>query len=202
MQLTSYQERRTRLINELGEAMAIIPAATHKTRSHDTEYPFRQNSHYKYLTGLNEANACLVLCPNHPEWNTVLFVLDKNPDMEMWMGKRLGVEKAKFITEVDQCFSIDQFDEVLPDILAHHHTVTLDLADIAQIERVQKAMKRIPKALRKKELGPRRFESLDPIIGRLRLHKDQNEIQFMKKAAHLSDRAHRAAMAFCSPGKK
>ena len=52
-----FKKRRNLLLDQLNDGIALIPSAEYKTRSHDTEYPFRQDSNFKYLTGFLEPGA-------------------------------------------------------------------------------------------------------------------------------------------------
>src|SRR4029453_13241284 len=57
-----YAERRQRVRDAMGpEAVAILLGARHVTRSRDTDYPFRQDSDFWYLTGFDHPNAVAVL---------------------------------------------------------------------------------------------------------------------------------------------
>ena len=61
---SEFAARRKRLMSEMApNSVAIIPAAREVTRSRDTEYPFRQNSDFFYLTGFQEPDGVLLLLP-------------------------------------------------------------------------------------------------------------------------------------------
>ena len=47
-----YSKRRKKLAKKLrANSLALVCAAVPKVRSNDTEYPYRQNSNFYYLTG-------------------------------------------------------------------------------------------------------------------------------------------------------
>ena len=96
MESTNYKNRRIATISKLKDGIAILPAATHMTRSNDTEFDFRQNSNFKYLTGCSEPDTILVLTP-HGKKKDHLFVRPNDRMAEIWAGRRLGVEKSKDI---------------------------------------------------------------------------------------------------------
>jgi len=75
-------------------SVAILPAAREATRSNDTEYRFRQDSDFYYLTGFNEPDAIAVVTPSRDERYT-LFVRPRDREKETWTGRRAGVEGAK-----------------------------------------------------------------------------------------------------------
>jgi hypothetical protein len=49
--------RRERFIEQLGDGVAILPAGTVRLRSRSTEYRFRQDADFFYLTGYDEPDA-------------------------------------------------------------------------------------------------------------------------------------------------
>lgn len=201
MELTSYRERRAKLLEKMHGGVAIIESAPHQTRSHDTEFPYRQDSNFKYLVGFEEPEAKLVILSHQKERQAVLFVRPKDPKAEVWSGRRLGVESAKEILDVDEVYSIDEFDQKLDELLLGHDTVYLDLFNRPKlVKKVLSHISTLGYKNRKKIATPQKLGNIVPIVGSLRLIKDQNEIAFMRKAAAITTKAHKAAMAFTKPG--
>ncbi|HEX9425123.1 MAG TPA: aminopeptidase P N-terminal domain-containing protein, partial [Pyrinomonadaceae bacterium] len=98
------------------KSVAIIPAAREATRSNDTQYRFRQDSDFYYLTGFEEPEAIAVIAPAHEQKYT-LFVRPRDPEQEIWVGRRAGVAGAKSEFGADESFPIAEFEEKLQDIL-------------------------------------------------------------------------------------
>src|SRR5258707_15295200 len=71
-------------------SIAIIPAAREAVRSHDTNYRYRQNSDFFYLTGFEEPDAIAIIAPSG-EKKFTLFVWPRDPEREIWDGYRAGV---------------------------------------------------------------------------------------------------------------
>lgn len=91
-----YQNRRQALLAKMAPgSAAIIFAAPEATRSADSEYPYRQNSDFSYLTGFNEPEAVLILVKSDETHNhSVLFNRVRDLTAEIWFGRRLGQEAA------------------------------------------------------------------------------------------------------------
>ena len=136
-----FTRRRKKLMAMMDRhSIAIIPGAREVTRSRDTEYPFRQNSDLFYLTGFEEPDSVLVLVPGRRQGQVVLFCRERDPEMELWNGYRLGPEGAAAYLGVDvgaedlvqdrRCVAVlsiglqhphERLDAVLPlDDLDHH----------------------------------------------------------------------------------
>ena len=112
-----FSRRRNKLSNHIKDGIAIIPSGTLKQRSNDTEYSFRQNSNFYYLSGFKEANSVLVIINKGEGCKTRLYLDKKDPQMELWTGIRLGKDKAPEILGVDEAFDINQFEEDLEDLI-------------------------------------------------------------------------------------
>ena len=85
------------------KSVAIIPAAREATRSNDTQYRFRQDSDFYYLTGFEEPESIAVVAPGRAQKYT-LFVRPRDPEQEIWVGRRAGVEGAKSEFGADESF--------------------------------------------------------------------------------------------------
>src|SRR5688500_20122181 len=104
--------------SQLGEFMrrmqprsvAIIPAAREATRSNDTNYRFRQDSDFFYLTGFEEPDAIAVIKPGETH-EYALFGRPREPEREIWDGRRAGVEGAKCEVGAQEALWIAKCDE-------------------------------------------------------------------------------------------
>ncbi len=181
-------------------SIAIIPAAHEATRSYDTEYKFRQDSDFWYLTGFPEPDAIAVIDPKAKKPFT-LYVRPRDPLMETWYGRRQGVDGAVKNFGADKAVSIDKFGGDLAKLLDGHDNLYYRFA--------------LDKSLDQKILGylsnqrERRLKSaypphtiIDPtlIIGDMRLHKNDKEIELMQTAATIAGEAHILAMKKVKPG--
>ncbi|EQC49798.1 aminopeptidase P N-terminal domain-containing protein [Bacteriovorax sp. DB6_IX] len=120
MQSTDFANRRERLFEKMDNGIAVIASNTFMTRSNDTEFPFRQNSNFRYLTGINEPDSVLVLSKKDSQTKTYIFIRPNNELEEMWMGKRLGLEKAKDLLGADEAFAIEDFEKIMEGLLPGH----------------------------------------------------------------------------------
>jgi Xaa-Pro aminopeptidase len=74
-----YAARRRRIMERLGTGALVLGGGELKTRSNDTEFRFRPDSDFYYLTGLAEPGSVLVLRPGH-ERPFTLFVRPRVAD--------------------------------------------------------------------------------------------------------------------------
>jgi len=70
-----YKKRRKKLFKKLkNNSIALVSSSLQKTRSNDTEYPYRQNSNFYYISGFKEDNSALVFIKTKTKSKTILFV--------------------------------------------------------------------------------------------------------------------------------
>lgn len=201
-----FAARRSRLLSIMpANAIAIVPSAQEVTRSNDTEYPFRQNSDFFYLTGFNEPDCFLVLsnkgeAQSQQKFST-LFLRPKDEFAEVWHGRRLGIDAAPNALMIDEAFAIDDIDEYLPALIDGHDFLYYSLGDSPYADDiVQEAMSLCKNAPKQSKKAPASIVDVSNILHKMRQVKSAYEIALMQKSAQISCEAHKAAMRFCKPG--
>ena len=112
---SEYKRRRQRLMGLMAPgSVAVIPGATQQFRNRDTEYVFRQDSDFYYLTGFSEPDAVLVLAPGRTHGEAIVFCRERDARAELYNGERIGPERAAERLNVDDGFPIDDLEEILP----------------------------------------------------------------------------------------
>lgn len=202
MKNSPFKNRRKKILDEMRNGVALIPSASTQMRSNDTEFPFRQESNFYYLSGFDEPDCLLLLCKTEKQSKTVLFLRERNPEMEMWVGKRLGVKDACNALDVDEAYDILKLEEEVSKILEGYDTLYLDtFADNAYVQTVKRASNALFHT-RNIDISPRNFMHLNTLVEKERLIKEEYEVKQIKKAMHITAQAHHAAMAIAKPGMK
>ncbi len=183
-------------------SVAIIPGAREAVRSNDTQYRFRQDSDFYYLTGFEEPEAIAVIAPGRPEKYT-LFVRPRDPEQEIWVGRRAGVEGAKSEFGANQAYPIAEFDDRLQDILDGAEKLYYRLG--VQTDLDQKIIRQISemRAINRRPIhAPRTIIDPATIVHEMRVLKSAGEIELMQRAADIAAEAHVEAMKAVRPGMK
>ena len=119
-----FAQRRKQLMQLMGSSgVAILPAAPMRLRNRDSEYHYRPDSDFFYLTGFPEPEAVAVLIPGRKHGEYVLFCRERNPDTETWTGRMAGQEGAVSDYGADDSFPIDDIDDILPGMLENKQRV-------------------------------------------------------------------------------
>ena len=198
-----FTRRRKKLMSMMDKnSIAVIPGAREVTRSRDTEYPFRQNSDLFYLTGFEEPDAVLVLLPGRRQGQVILFCRERDPDMELWNGYRLGPEGATAYLGLDDAFPIEDLDEILPGLIEGTNRIYYSMGhDDHFDQRVMGWVNQIRRLARSGAAPPADFTDLAFLLHEQRLIKSAAELRVMRKAGEISAEAHIRAMRECRAGR-
>lgn len=187
-----YRQRRDILAKQLPKkSVTILLSAQPKRRSNDTEYPYRQDSNFYYLTGFKEDNAALVFVKKNKSVKTILFVQKKDPTMELWNGVRLGKKEAKELFDVDKVYVSSSLEEKLSEFLENKQRV---LYDFDSDNEVLMSIKSLGKKCKI-------HQDVAPFVYKMRLLKSPSEIALIQKAIDITKKAHHRVMKMSKSGK-
>ena len=198
-----FARRRRQLMRIMGrDAIAIVPGAPVRQRNNDVEYPYRQDSDFFYLTGFNEPESVAVLMPGREHAEYVLFVRDRDPEREIWDGKRAGTEGAMREYGAQDAFPIADIDEILPGLMENRERVFYAMGTHPEFDqRVVGWLNSLRAQARHGRHPPQEFVALDHVLHDLRLYKSRAEVGLMREAARIAAGAHLRAMRRCRPGR-
>ena len=182
IQKSEFKARRERLLAKMdANSVAIIPAASEVTRSRDTEYAFRQDSDFFYLTGFNEPDAVLVLC-NNSDTPSTLFCLDKDKLAEIWHGRRIGFEKAKNEYLFDETYALSELTEQLLDLVNGQQILFYAQGAYPSFDtKVFTLLNTLRSAPKKGYQAPSTIKDVRGLIHEMRLFKSPSEVNIMRR---------------------
>jgi len=186
IQEEEYFQRRAKLVSSMKKnSFAVLFSSMPQTRSNDTEYPYRQNSNFYYLTGFKEDNATLVIIKKKKSYKSCLFVQKKDKTLELWTGKRVGKKKAKKLFNVNDVFLSDEYHEKLLEYIKESQNIYFDFS--MSDERVDN--------LRVKAKSLSVHKNVAYLLGKQRLIKSNAEVSLIKQALLITQEAHHYAMS-------
>ncbi|MGA0838415.1 MAG: Xaa-Pro aminopeptidase [Pseudomonadales bacterium] len=200
--LREYRQRRAELMRLMAPgSVALVPAAGIRLRNRDTEYLFRQDSDFFYLTGFNEPDALLVLAPGRVHGEVVLFCRERDARGELYDGERCGPERAVERLKVDDAFPVGDLEDILPGMLEGRERIYMTLGEYPELD--NKVLHWV-NSIRAREAGgarsPGEFVALKHLLHEQRLIKSPAELRIMREAAAITVAAHCRAMRACQPG--
>jgi Xaa-Pro aminopeptidase len=188
-----YAQRRASVAAQLGAGgIAIVPTAPERQRNRDSDFLYRHDSYFYYLTGFTEPNATLVITA---DGEATLFCQPKDLEREIWDGIRLGPDAAPAALGVDKAFSSAELAAQMPKLLENRSTVWYPFATHAGLEgRVDGWLQSVRARVRFGALCPDLQRDLCSVLDEMRLVKDAHEQDIMRRASQISARAHVRAM--------
>lgn len=186
-----------------GGGAAVVVTGREVMRNRDSDYPYRADSYFHYLSGFPEPEAVIVIVAGASEGEdeSILFCRAKNEERETWDGFRFGPQAAAERFGFDRAFAVDALDEEMPRLLADRPSLWYPLgADEAFDARVRRWLSAVRAQARAGVVAPVRAFDLHAVLDEMRLFKDESEIETMRRAARISAAAHVRAMRAARPG--
>ncbi len=196
-----YRARQHQLLAQMKHnSVALIPAAKEITRSRDTEFPFRQDSDFFYLTGFNEPDAMLVLVKGE-EQKSILYCRAKDKTAEIWHGRRMGADAAKEQLPIDDAYTLAELDQGLIDAVNQKTTLYYGQGVYKDVDdQVFALLNTLRGAPKKGYRAPEVIRDIRTLVHEMRLFKSPAEQEIMRQAGKISADAHKRAMRFAKAG--
>ncbi|MBL7844897.1 MAG: aminopeptidase P family protein [Cyclobacteriaceae bacterium] len=202
-----FTNNRKRLIKALKPgSVAVFNANDIMPTNADGTMRFRQNSDLFYLTGVDQEESILVICPDYPDkkLREVLFLRETNEQIATWEGHKLTKAEAREVTGIETILWTSDFHRVFNTmmVMGGVENVYLNTNEHYRAEvRVESRDSRFIKAC--KERYPlHKYERVAPIMSALRAIKSKYEIEQMQKACDITEKAFRRVLKFVKPGVK
>ena len=197
-----FATRRADFMAAIGtNAVAVVRSLPERLRNGDAYHPFRQESDVVYLSGFVEPDTTLVLRPGAETERIVMFVRPRDPELETWDGRRVGIEGAKERYGADAAYPASELPAKLGELIANFDELHFALGLDDEMDRlVTSAIARLRKSEKKGKRPPRAV--IDPRVAlhELRLFKRPEELAALRRAAEISSEAHVLAMKTGKPG--
>ena len=192
---TVYQKRRAaiaRALKAAGGGIALLPGAPEAPRNRDSDFPYRHDSYFYYLTGFSEPDSWLVM---EASGKSTLFCRPKDLEREIWDGIRLGPKAAPASLAIDEAFSVAALDEKMPALLSNQQAVWFPFATHKGLEsQVDGWLNQVRARVRFGAECPQSQHDLCRLLDEMRLMKDSHEIAILRRAGQISAGAHVRAM--------
>jgi Xaa-Pro aminopeptidase len=200
-------QNRKKLVAQLKpNAVVVVNANDIMPTNSDGTMRFRQNSDLFYLTGVDQEETILLLCPNFPDekYREVLFVKETSELIAIWEGHKLTKEEACAVSGIRSVMWLSEFNRFFNTVMLMGDTefVYLNTNDHyrAAVE-VESREARFVKWCKEK-FPLHNYQRLAPIMHRLRSVKSAHEIESLQKACDITELGFRRVLKFVKPGVK
>ena len=198
---TQFVRRRHELASAIKFGIAVIPTAAERIRNKDAHFPYRFDSYFHYLTGFNEPESVVVVIGGKPS-RSILFCRAKHEEREIWDGFRYGPEEAKTQFNFDDTFAIDEIDKILPQLIENRDAIFTPIGIESNWDnKMMGWLNKTRSRAREGVTAPASLIDVREILDEMRLIKDPDELNIMRRAAKISAEAHVNAMLATRPEK-
>ena len=185
----------------LPNSIAVVHSNDVFPSNADALMPFKQNTDFYYLTGIDQEESVLILFPDAKEERNreILFVLETNEHLAIWEGEKLSKEKATTLSGIQRVEWVDSFDTVLQQMAHLAENIYMTSNDHPRnAAKVQTRNDRlIPEY--KERFPLHQFKALAPLIHKLRATKHPLEVEKIQHACDITEKGFRRVLGFIKP---
>ena len=186
----------------LPKSLAVFHSNDIMPTNADGTMRFRQNNDLLYLTGIDQEETVLVLCPDFPneQMREILFLRKTNEHIAVWEGHKFTQEEAYQLSGIKNIQWVENFEGVLNTLAALSDNIYLNTnehlrADIQVESRDARFIKYC------KERYPlHHYHRAAPVMHQLRAVKEAEEIDQLQIACDITENAFRRILRFVKPG--
>jgi Xaa-Pro aminopeptidase len=184
-------------------SLAVFVSAELMPRNGDQFFPFRQQSDFFYLTGIDKPDCSLILfpdCPN-PALREVLFMTQPDEQRIIWEGRGLTLDQARIASGIEKILPYNQFTAVLQEVMNYAGEAYLNSNEYIKFQSdTETNNQRFTRRLLKK-YPLHTFNRAAPILEKLRTIKSSEEIELLEKAAGITAKAFNRVLKASRPGR-
>jgi Xaa-Pro aminopeptidase len=169
--------------------------------SADSTIPFNQHRDIFYLSGVDQEDSILLLCPNAPyeELREILFLKETNDHIKVWEGEKLTKEKAKEVTGIKTIKWLQDFHKTLFEIMTYVDVIYINTnehyrATIATETREARFVK-----WWKETYPAHQVARSQPILQKIRSIKEPEELALIQTACDITEKGFRRVLNFIKP---
>ena len=170
--------------------------------SADGTFPFKQQTDIFYLSGIDQEETLLVLCPDAAEekQREILFVRETNEQIAFWEGHKYTKEQVRDISGIPTVHWISELDAILRPLVVQSENIYLNSNEHLRAAVIVETRDiRFLKWCRQ-HFPLHHYERLAPIMQDLRAVKSPQEIDLIKEACALTEKAFRRVLGFIRLG--
>ncbi len=184
------------------KSIAVFNANDVMPTNADGAFPFVQQTDLFYLTGIDQEETMLLICPDalEKEKQEILFIQETNQDIAVWQGERYSKARAAELSGIKTIYWTREFPQVFKQLLADCETIYLNTNEHPRAD--SKVETRDARFLKwcQGTYPLHHYERLSPILHHLRAIKSDTEIQLIRHACRITEKAFQRVLSFVRPG--
>ena len=198
-----FTKHRQRFMAKLKpNSIAVFNANDIYPISADSTLPFEQHRDLFYLTGIDQEETILILCPDakDPKHREMVFVRETNAHIAVWEGHKLTKSEAAAVTGIDHVQWTTDFEASFLELAKQAENIYINTNEHyrAKVETQTREDRFIEWC--KQQFPKKNYEKSNFILQRLRGVKDPEEIAHIQQACDITEKGFRRILGFVKPG--
>ncbi len=169
--------------------------------SADSSMPFQQHRDILYLSGVDQEESILVLCPNAPykHLREMLFLKETSEHIAIWEGEKLTKERAFEVSGIKSVYWLTEFDKILNELMTYTDTMYINTNEHyrAAVETETREARFVKNW--KEKYPAHQVAKSNPILQRLRSIKEKEELEQIQAACNITEKGFRRVLSFVKP---
>ncbi len=198
-----FVRNRQRFFKQLkANSIAVFNSNDFMPTSADGSHPFVQQTDTFYLSGIDQEETVLVICPDAPDekQKEILFIKETNEQIATWEGQKYTKEQAQDISGIKTIHWTSELYTILRTLVVQSENIYLNTNEhLRAAVTVETRDMRFVRWCRQ-AFPLHNYERLAPIMNDLRAVKSSLEIELIKEVCDITEKAFRRLLGFIQPG--
>ncbi len=169
--------------------------------SADSTLPFAQHRDIFYLSGVDQEESILLLCPDAPyeHQKEMLFLKETSEHIAIWEGEKLSKEQAYAVSGIKTVYWLQDFEKVLFEMMTYTDTMYINTNEHyrSHVETETREARFIK--WWKDKYPAHAVAKSNPILQRLRSVKESEELDLIQNACNITELGFRRILSFVKP---
>jgi len=196
-------ENRKRFVSLMKQdALAVFNSNDIMPTNADGAMPFRQNNDLFHLSGIDQEESILVICPNasNEDHREILFLKETNDEIAIWEGAKLTKDEATRVSGINTVYWLDQFETILKQLMSEVNSIYLNTNEHLRAKVVVETRDARFIKWVQENYPLHRTERSAHIMHYIRSIKDDIEIALIQQACDITEKGFRRLLSFVKPG--
>jgi Xaa-Pro aminopeptidase len=200
---TLFIQNRKRFARKLGKkSMAVFNSNDIMPTSADGTHAFIQQTDLFYLSGIDQEESTLVICPDAREekHREMLFLKETNEKIALWEGHKYTKAEATAVSGIKSVHWNQEFETVFRPLVFECDQIYLNTNEHLRADLTVETRDARFLQVCRSTFPLHQYRRLAPIMHDLRAIKSSQEVALIKKACHITGNAFRRLLGFIKPG--
>ena len=196
-------ENRQRFLKKLKPgSVAVFNSNDILPTSADGTHPFVQQTDLFYLSGIDQEQSTLVICPGSQDekHREILFLKETNEQIALWEGQKYTKEEASTVSGIKTVYWNQEFNNIFRPLVFQSENIYLNTNEHLRADASVET--RDDRFLRwcRETFPLHNYQRLAPIMQDLRVIKSGEEVALIKQAGNITENAFRRLLGYIKPG--